>query len=49
MGDLTGIVAINADLETGATKRDPRILQVVEPIVGSSDLASDVIRHFSDR
>jgi len=30
MGVLTGIVAINADLEIGATKRDPRILQVAE-------------------
>jgi len=30
MGVLTGIVAINADLEIGATKRDPRILQEAE-------------------
>jgi len=30
MGILTGIVAINADLEIGATKRDPQILQVAE-------------------
>jgi len=30
MGVLTGIVAINADLGIGATKRDPRILQVAE-------------------
>jgi len=28
MGVLTDIVAIIADLEIGATKRDPRILQM---------------------
>jgi len=35
LGVLTGIVAINADLEIGATKRDPRILQVAELTVPS--------------
>jgi len=30
MGVLTGNVAINADLEIGATMRDPRILQVAQ-------------------
>jgi len=30
MGVLTGIVAINADQEIGATKRDPRVIQEAE-------------------
>ena len=35
MGVLTGIEAINADLEIGATKRDPQILQEAELIPDS--------------
>jgi len=40
MGVLTGIVAINADLEIDATKRDPRILQEAESTVDSSIASS---------